>query len=149
MKKACETMLSLYPNQSYPLELLCSHYFGSGKHFQCCLLKPVAYSDAFLSVKFISLTLHVHSNLISCVLFQGLYMKMHSVVSHGFWSWSLAVDQVISVWAQKHCKMEGLKMPLNTLNKVRFFSHVFIFFRKIKTFLKNIKLRIISYPCAH
>lgn len=26
MKEACETMLSLYPSQSYPLEVLCSHY---------------------------------------------------------------------------------------------------------------------------
>uniref|UniRef100_A0A673CHJ3 Tetratricopeptide repeat domain 37 n=1 Tax=Sphaeramia orbicularis TaxID=375764 RepID=A0A673CHJ3_9TELE len=26
MKEACETMLSLYPKQSYPLEVLCSHY---------------------------------------------------------------------------------------------------------------------------
>ncbi|XP_075895011.1 tetratricopeptide repeat protein 37 [Nelusetta ayraudi] len=30
MKKACETMLSLYPSQSYPLEVLCSHYLETG-----------------------------------------------------------------------------------------------------------------------
>ncbi|KAM3611589.1 uncharacterized protein V6R79_020889 [Siganus canaliculatus] len=30
MKKACESMLSLYPNQSYPLEILCSHYLKTG-----------------------------------------------------------------------------------------------------------------------
>uniref|UniRef100_A0A7N6A4L9 Tetratricopeptide repeat domain 37 n=1 Tax=Anabas testudineus TaxID=64144 RepID=A0A7N6A4L9_ANATE len=28
---ACETMLSLYPNKSYPLEVLCSHYLKTGK----------------------------------------------------------------------------------------------------------------------
>uniref|UniRef100_A0A8C3AV10 SKI3 subunit of superkiller complex n=1 Tax=Cyclopterus lumpus TaxID=8103 RepID=A0A8C3AV10_CYCLU len=27
---ACESMLSLYPNQSYPLEVLCSHYLKTG-----------------------------------------------------------------------------------------------------------------------
>uniref|UniRef100_A0A3Q1HHR7 Uncharacterized protein n=1 Tax=Anabas testudineus TaxID=64144 RepID=A0A3Q1HHR7_ANATE len=30
MKEACETMLSLYPNKSYPLEVLCSHYLKTG-----------------------------------------------------------------------------------------------------------------------
>uniref|UniRef100_UPI0037E80CDA superkiller complex protein 3 n=1 Tax=Semicossyphus pulcher TaxID=241346 RepID=UPI0037E80CDA len=30
MKEACESMLSLYPNQSYPLEVLCSHYLRKG-----------------------------------------------------------------------------------------------------------------------
>uniref|UniRef100_A0A8C4E3R1 SKI3 subunit of superkiller complex n=1 Tax=Dicentrarchus labrax TaxID=13489 RepID=A0A8C4E3R1_DICLA len=30
MKKACESMLSLYPKQSYPLEVLCSHYLKTG-----------------------------------------------------------------------------------------------------------------------
>ncbi|KAM9858154.1 superkiller complex protein 3 [Aulostomus maculatus] len=30
MKKACETMSSLYPNQSYPLQVLCSHYLKTG-----------------------------------------------------------------------------------------------------------------------
>lgn len=31
MKEACESMLSLYPNQSYPLEILCSYYLETGK----------------------------------------------------------------------------------------------------------------------
>lgn len=31
MKEACESMLSIYPNQSYPLEVLCSHYLKTGK----------------------------------------------------------------------------------------------------------------------
>ncbi|XP_062272697.1 superkiller complex protein 3 isoform X2 [Scomber scombrus] len=30
MKEACESMLSLYPSQSYPLEILCSHYLKTG-----------------------------------------------------------------------------------------------------------------------
>nr|XP_019949487.1 PREDICTED: tetratricopeptide repeat protein 37 [Paralichthys olivaceus] len=30
MKKACESMLAHYPNQSYPLEVLCSHYLKTG-----------------------------------------------------------------------------------------------------------------------
>uniref|UniRef100_A0A671Y0B2 SKI3 subunit of superkiller complex n=1 Tax=Sparus aurata TaxID=8175 RepID=A0A671Y0B2_SPAAU len=30
MKEACESMLSLYPNHSYPLEVLCSHYLKTG-----------------------------------------------------------------------------------------------------------------------
>lgn len=30
MKEACESMLSHYPNQSYPLEVLCSHYLKTG-----------------------------------------------------------------------------------------------------------------------
>uniref|UniRef100_A0AAQ5XSY8 Tetratricopeptide repeat domain 37 n=1 Tax=Amphiprion ocellaris TaxID=80972 RepID=A0AAQ5XSY8_AMPOC len=30
MKVACQSMLSLYPNQSYPLEVLCSHYLKTG-----------------------------------------------------------------------------------------------------------------------
>ncbi|XP_040010998.1 tetratricopeptide repeat protein 37 [Xiphias gladius] len=30
IKKACESMLSHYPNQSYPLEVLCSHYLKTG-----------------------------------------------------------------------------------------------------------------------
>ncbi|XP_037339604.2 tetratricopeptide repeat protein 37 [Pungitius pungitius] len=30
MIEACKSMLSLYPNQSYPLEVLCSHYFKTG-----------------------------------------------------------------------------------------------------------------------
>ncbi|XP_071783567.2 superkiller complex protein 3 [Centroberyx gerrardi] len=30
MKEACESMLSLYPSQSYPLEVLCSHYLKTG-----------------------------------------------------------------------------------------------------------------------
>ncbi|XP_056274743.1 tetratricopeptide repeat protein 37 isoform X2 [Pseudoliparis swirei] len=30
MIAACESMLSLYPNQSYPLEVLCSHYLKTG-----------------------------------------------------------------------------------------------------------------------
>ncbi|XP_077378544.1 tetratricopeptide repeat protein 37 [Festucalex cinctus] len=30
MKQACETMLALYPAQSYPLEVLCSHYLKKG-----------------------------------------------------------------------------------------------------------------------
>uniref|UniRef100_A0A665SX81 Tetratricopeptide repeat domain 37 n=1 Tax=Echeneis naucrates TaxID=173247 RepID=A0A665SX81_ECHNA len=30
MKEACESMLSNYPNQSYPLEVLCSHYLKTG-----------------------------------------------------------------------------------------------------------------------
>ncbi|XP_036955110.1 tetratricopeptide repeat protein 37 isoform X3 [Acanthopagrus latus] len=30
MKEACESMLSLYPNDSYPLEVLCSHYLNTG-----------------------------------------------------------------------------------------------------------------------
>ncbi|XP_053180794.1 SKI3 subunit of superkiller complex protein isoform X2 [Scomber japonicus] len=30
MKEACESMLSLYPTQSYPLEILCSHYLKTG-----------------------------------------------------------------------------------------------------------------------
>ncbi|KAM7416515.1 hypothetical protein PAMA_018530 [Pampus argenteus] len=32
MKEACESMLSLYPTQSYPLEILCSHYLKAGIH---------------------------------------------------------------------------------------------------------------------
>uniref|UniRef100_A0A3B4ZEE7 Arylsulfatase family member K n=1 Tax=Stegastes partitus TaxID=144197 RepID=A0A3B4ZEE7_9TELE len=30
MKVACQSMLALYPNQSYPLEVLCSHYLRTG-----------------------------------------------------------------------------------------------------------------------
>ncbi|XP_033828592.1 tetratricopeptide repeat protein 37 [Periophthalmus magnuspinnatus] len=30
MKEACETMASLYPAESYPLEVLCSHYLTTG-----------------------------------------------------------------------------------------------------------------------
>nr|XP_046243032.1 tetratricopeptide repeat protein 37 isoform X2 [Scatophagus argus] len=30
LKEACESMLSLYPKQSYPLEVLCSHYLKTG-----------------------------------------------------------------------------------------------------------------------
>ncbi|XP_011614358.2 tetratricopeptide repeat protein 37 isoform X1 [Takifugu rubripes] len=30
LKEACESMLALYPNQSYPLEVLCSHYLNTG-----------------------------------------------------------------------------------------------------------------------
>ncbi|XP_035022262.1 tetratricopeptide repeat protein 37 isoform X2 [Hippoglossus stenolepis] len=30
MKKACESMLTHYPKQSYPLEVLCSHYLKTG-----------------------------------------------------------------------------------------------------------------------
>ncbi|XP_038559572.1 tetratricopeptide repeat protein 37 [Micropterus salmoides] len=30
LKEACESMLSLYPDQSYPLEVLCSHYLKTG-----------------------------------------------------------------------------------------------------------------------
>ncbi|XP_071338724.1 superkiller complex protein 3 [Trachinotus anak] len=30
MKEACESMLSHYPSQSYPLEVLCSHYLKTG-----------------------------------------------------------------------------------------------------------------------
>ncbi|XP_058492628.1 superkiller complex protein 3 [Solea solea] len=30
MKEACESMSSLYPKQSYPLEVLCSHYLKTG-----------------------------------------------------------------------------------------------------------------------
>ncbi|KAM4615710.1 tetratricopeptide repeat protein 37 [Polymixia lowei] len=30
MKEVCESMLSLYPTQSYPLEVLCSHYLKTG-----------------------------------------------------------------------------------------------------------------------
>lgn len=50
-------MLSLYPSQSYPLEVLCSHYLETGKHFWCFLLKPAANSGAFLAVKVVSVTL--------------------------------------------------------------------------------------------
>lgn len=57
-------MLSLYPNQSYPLELLCSHYLAAGKHFWCRLLKPVTHHDAFVSVKVVSVTLHACSNVL-------------------------------------------------------------------------------------
>lgn len=31
-------MLSLYPNQSYPLEVLCSHYLRTGKILLSCSL---------------------------------------------------------------------------------------------------------------
>lgn len=31
LKGACESMLSLYPTQSYPLEVLCSHYLKAGR----------------------------------------------------------------------------------------------------------------------
>lgn len=73
-------------------------------------------------------------------------MKMHSTVSHGFWSWPLAVDWVIWVWAQKHCKMDVLKMPLNTSNKVRWFSS-----HKTCMILDsfNMKLRIILNLYVH
>ena len=30
MKEACRSMLSLYPRQSYPLEVLCSHHLNTG-----------------------------------------------------------------------------------------------------------------------
>ncbi|KAM9744682.1 tetratricopeptide repeat protein 37 [Menidia menidia] len=30
MKEACQSMLSLYPNRSYPLEILCGHYIKTG-----------------------------------------------------------------------------------------------------------------------
>uniref|UniRef100_A0A8C9Y4R4 SKI3 subunit of superkiller complex n=1 Tax=Sander lucioperca TaxID=283035 RepID=A0A8C9Y4R4_SANLU len=30
LKQACESMLTLYPNQSYPLEVLCSYYLKTG-----------------------------------------------------------------------------------------------------------------------
>lgn len=60
MKKACETMLSLYPNQSYPLEILCSHYLATGKRFSSCLSKRVVYSEAFLSVNVVRVTLHIY-----------------------------------------------------------------------------------------
>uniref|UniRef100_A0A8C3GAK6 SKI3 subunit of superkiller complex n=1 Tax=Cyclopterus lumpus TaxID=8103 RepID=A0A8C3GAK6_CYCLU len=33
---ACESMLSLYPNQSYPLEVLCSHYLKTGNILLSC-----------------------------------------------------------------------------------------------------------------
>uniref|UniRef100_A0AAQ5YSF1 Tetratricopeptide repeat domain 37 n=1 Tax=Amphiprion ocellaris TaxID=80972 RepID=A0AAQ5YSF1_AMPOC len=36
MKVACQSMLSLYPNQSYPLEVLCSHYLKTGKTLLSC-----------------------------------------------------------------------------------------------------------------
>uniref|UniRef100_A0A3Q3MVM9 SKI3 subunit of superkiller complex n=1 Tax=Labrus bergylta TaxID=56723 RepID=A0A3Q3MVM9_9LABR len=32
IKEACESMLTLYPDQSYPLEVLCSHYLRKGVH---------------------------------------------------------------------------------------------------------------------
>uniref|UniRef100_A0A8D3BWL5 SKI3 subunit of superkiller complex n=1 Tax=Scophthalmus maximus TaxID=52904 RepID=A0A8D3BWL5_SCOMX len=38
LKKACESMLSHYPNQSYPLEVLCSHYLKAGKIISICSL---------------------------------------------------------------------------------------------------------------
>lgn len=38
MKEACESMLSLYPNQSYPLEVLCSHYLKTGNIQSSCSL---------------------------------------------------------------------------------------------------------------
>ncbi|XP_035514221.1 tetratricopeptide repeat protein 37 [Morone saxatilis] len=37
MKKACESMLSLYPKQSYPLEVLCSHYLKTGVQNECAV----------------------------------------------------------------------------------------------------------------
>lgn len=57
-------MLSLYPSQSYPLEVLCSHYLETGKHFWCFLLKPAANSGAFLAVKVVSVTLNVYNNIL-------------------------------------------------------------------------------------
>uniref|UniRef100_A0A667YCV8 SKI3 subunit of superkiller complex n=1 Tax=Myripristis murdjan TaxID=586833 RepID=A0A667YCV8_9TELE len=42
MKEACESMLSLYPTQSYPLEILCSHYIKTGKTLFFSLIKPIA-----------------------------------------------------------------------------------------------------------
>uniref|UniRef100_A0A671Y1A5 SKI3 subunit of superkiller complex n=1 Tax=Sparus aurata TaxID=8175 RepID=A0A671Y1A5_SPAAU len=36
MKEACESMLSLYPNHSYPLEVLCSHYLKTVIGSQIC-----------------------------------------------------------------------------------------------------------------
>lgn len=30
MKEACESMLSLYPSQTYPLEVICTHYLNTG-----------------------------------------------------------------------------------------------------------------------
>uniref|UniRef100_A0A667YAC5 SKI3 subunit of superkiller complex n=1 Tax=Myripristis murdjan TaxID=586833 RepID=A0A667YAC5_9TELE len=41
MKEACESMLSLYPTQSYPLEILCSHYIKTGKTLFFSLIKPI------------------------------------------------------------------------------------------------------------
>lgn len=31
MIEACNSMISLYPNQTYPLEVLCSHYLQTGR----------------------------------------------------------------------------------------------------------------------
>lgn len=31
MTATCQSMISLYPNQSYPLEVLCHHYLKTGK----------------------------------------------------------------------------------------------------------------------
>lgn len=36
MKVACQSMLALYPNQSYPLEVLCCHYLKTGKALLSC-----------------------------------------------------------------------------------------------------------------
>lgn len=45
-------------------------------------------------------------------------MRRQLALSPASWTWSLTVDWVICVWAQKHCWKEGIKMPLMTLHKV-------------------------------
>lgn len=45
-------------------------------------------------------------------------MRRQLALSPTSWTWSLTVDWVICVWAQKHCWKEGIKMPLMTLHKV-------------------------------
>lgn len=64
MKEACESMLSLYPRQSYPLEVLCSHYLKTGKIVLSCSLNQKSQNE-FCSIKcfclllLFSLSIHV------------------------------------------------------------------------------------------
>uniref|UniRef100_A0A667YB41 SKI3 subunit of superkiller complex n=1 Tax=Myripristis murdjan TaxID=586833 RepID=A0A667YB41_9TELE len=51
MKEACESMLSLYPTQSYPLEILCSHYIKTGKTLFFSLIKPIVTVISVLTVR--------------------------------------------------------------------------------------------------
>uniref|UniRef100_A0A673CNW8 Tetratricopeptide repeat domain 37 n=1 Tax=Sphaeramia orbicularis TaxID=375764 RepID=A0A673CNW8_9TELE len=75
MKEACETMLSLYPKQSYPLEVLCSHYLTTGKKHYSAQSPVHKYAKVFLynGASIVSTALmESHPNLAQGLALNGL-----------------------------------------------------------------------------
>ena len=146
MKEACRSMLSLYPRQSYPLEVLCSHHLNTGnrssplsQNLKATVGLRCSQDAAFLSA---GLVICVIIYIYICVVLgrlaavSGLMSRRHvsvltccfhlqtsrrrklPAVSLSSWKCPPTMAWPAWVWAPGRCRKANIRRPSGAWHKV-------------------------------